>query len=129
MANYTRNIDHISKFHNYGQINDNTSSRSSGGVLNKGGEFTNYVNAQINGNVAARHCGGVDNTSNALDDEYTGTFFKNYGQVNGNKVLATKGGGNGAGIYNEAKAVIYNYGEVCRNTAVGQGGGIFKIHN
>ena len=125
VANYTRNTSYISKFHNYGQINYNTSARSSGGVLNKGGEFTNYSTGQINGNVAARHCGGVDNTSNAYTGEYRGTFFKNYGQVNDNKVLATNGGGNGAGIYNEAKAAIYNYGEVCGNTAVAQGGGIF----
>ena len=125
VANYTRNTSYISKLHNYGQINNNTSARSSGGVLNKGGEFTNYSTGQINGNVAARHCGGVDNTSNAYSGEYRGTFFKNYGQVNNNKVLASNGGGNGAGIYNEAKAIIYNYGEVCGNTAVGQGGGIF----
>ena len=137
VANYTRNVTNtsnttnIAKFHNHGQINNNTSARSSGGVLNKGGEFTNYATGQINGNVAARHCGGVDNTSNAYKNSYAGTFFKNYGQVNGNKVTkehwdnGNYAGGNGAGIYNEAEATIYNYGEICGNTAVGQGGGIY----
>ena len=125
VANYSYSTSYISQFHNYGQINYNTSARSSGGVLNKAGEFTNYATGQINENVAARHCGGVDNTSKAYSGDYSDTFFKNYGQVNGNKVLATDGGGNGAGIYNEAYAAIYNYGEVCNNTAVGQGGGIF----
>ena len=142
VANYSRYTSNISKFHNYGQINDNTSARSSGGVLNKCGEFTNYASGQINGNVAARHCGGVDNTSSPLNgNEYTGTFFKNYGQVNNNQALGEHWnvyeyrfeGGNGGGIYNEGKATIYNYGEVCGNKAQShaqsqvqsQGGGIF----
>lgn len=125
VANYTRNTSYISEFFNYGQINNNKSARSTGGVLNKGGEFTNYETGQINGNTAARHCGGVDNTSNAYIGVYGGTFFKNYGQVNDNEVFASNDGGSGAGIYNEGIATIYNYGEVCGNTAVYQGGGIY----
>ncbi|MBR5316582.1 MAG: hypothetical protein IKU39_01645 [Lachnospiraceae bacterium] len=131
VANFAYDKNKPSIFHNYGQINSNRSARSSGGVLNKGGEFTNHPTGQINDNVAARHCGGVDNTSKASNGDFSGTFFKNYGQVNNNEVTKThwanerNEGGTGAGIYNEESADIYNYGEVCNNTAVDQGGGIY----
>ena len=128
VANYSSNgaKDKESKFHNYGQINYNYSKRSSGGVLNKVGQFTNYESGQINGNTADRHCGAIDNTSNG-GGASSETFFKNYGQVNGNKLTAEHEAdtGDGGAIYNEKDAIIYNYGEICGNTAWNRGGGIY----
>ncbi|MBO5279043.1 MAG: N-acetylmuramoyl-L-alanine amidase family protein [Lachnospiraceae bacterium] len=126
VANYSDSHMKPAKFFNYGQINENESKRSSGGVINKAGEFTNY--GTINNNIAARHCGGVDNTSTAGNRrEYEGTFFKNYGEINGNIANGTQNGGTGSGggVYNEGKAPFYNYGSICNNKAATSGGGIF----
>ena len=47
VANYASNYTKPSIFYNYGQINNNISARSSGGVLNKAGVFYNKESGEI----------------------------------------------------------------------------------
>ena len=104
------------ELHHYGQINNNSSSDKSGGIVLAnnmvGAKVFMYDKAEINGNSSQNDGAGVMVSC--------GTFTMHGGKISGNKAT-----GMGGGVYiRRGGQFIMNGGEICGNKSDTIGGGI-----
>jgi len=125
-------------------ISDNTSENDGGGIFSNGG--VSLINSAVNGNHADFTGGGILSTGNLSllnttvddntsafgagiflsDNEDLATITIDRSTISNNVATATKGGGEGGGIFATLDFTVVN-STVSGNSATSRGGGIYLV--